>query len=74
MIHAGPSLLGLGIDDFPTIQCIAQLQLLLGHINKRDRTGVLIEIDRYYLELAIGLGKCPLRHSQTTMLAHTPHT
>ena len=42
IVHAGLASLGLGIDDLPTMQGIAQLQLLLDHLNKRDRTSVLI--------------------------------
>ena len=34
LVHAGPSNLELDIDDLPTVQGTAQLQLLLGHINK----------------------------------------
>ena len=34
LAHAGPERLGLGIDDMAMVQGIAQLQLLLGHLNK----------------------------------------
>ena len=74
MVHAGLVLLGLGIDNFSTIQGVSQLQLLLGHINKRDRTGILIEIDRDYLELVIGLRKYPLQYPQVTTLVHSSQT
>ena len=53
---------------------IAQLQLLLGHLNKQDRTGLLIEIDLEYLELLIGLGKCPLYWPETTRYKYVPNT
>ena len=35
MVHFGPYSLGLGINDFPA-NGVAQLQLLLGHLNMRD--------------------------------------
>ena len=56
MIHSGPNNLSLGIDDLPTIHGIAQLKILLGHLNIADRTGRIIEFDRDHLELTIGLG------------------
>ena len=56
LVHAGPESLGLGIDDMAMVQDIAQLQLLLGHLNKSDRTGTLIKIALSYLELEVGLG------------------
>ena len=74
LVHAGPDALGLGINDLPTIQGIAQLQLLLGHLNKADRTGKLILITLGSLELEIGLGKCPLWHPYTTTLEHVSDT
>ena len=74
MVHAGPAWLGLGIDDLPTLQGVAQLQLLLGHVNKQDRTGTLILIEQDYLELVIGLGKFPLMEPQIALLDHTPTT
>ena len=51
LTHAGPDVLGLGIDDLPTIQGVAQLQLLLGHLNRADCTGSLIEITMGLAEL-----------------------
>lgn len=74
LVHAGPDDLGLGIDDLPTIQGVAQLQLLMGHLNKADRTGTLLEITLGVLELEIGLGKCPLWWPHTTTLEHVSDT
>ena len=74
MEHAGAAWLGLGLDDLPTMQGVAQLQLLLGHVNKQDRTGTLIQIERDYLELVIGLGKCPLIEPRIALFEHTPTT
>ena len=74
LVHSGPEDLGLGIDEFPTTQGIAQLQLLLGHLNVWDRTGKLIAITLGTLELEIGLGKCPLWHPHTTTLEHVTPT
>ena len=74
LVHAGPESLGLGIDDMTMVQGIAQLQLLLGHLNKADQTGTLIKIAVSYLELEIGLGKCPLGHPHTTTLEHVTMT
>ena len=56
------------------VQGIAQLQLLLGHLNKTDQTGTLIKIAVSYLELEIGLGKCPLGYPHTTTLEHVTMT
>ena len=50
-VHAGADDLGLGIDDAVCMLGVAQLQLLLGHLNKDDRTGRLIQIDRDFIEL-----------------------
>ena len=74
MVHAGPDCMGLSIDDLPTMQGVAQLQLLLGHVNKQDRTGTLICIERDYLKLVIGLGKCLLREPHIAALDHAPST
>ena len=74
LVHAGPDALGLGIDDLPTLQGVAQLQLLMGHLNKADRTGDLIEITLGSLEMEIGLGKCPLWYPHTTTLEHVSDT
>ena len=46
MVHAGPEWLGLVIDYLPTMQGVAQLQLLLGHANKQYFTATLIQIER----------------------------
>ena len=74
LVHAGPECLGLGIDNMAMVQGISQLQLLLGHLNKPDRTGTLIKIALSYLELEIGLGKCPLGYPHTTTLEHVTMT
>ena len=74
LMHARPEILGLGINDMAMVQGIAQLQLLLGHLNKTDQTGTLIKIALSYLELEIGLGKCPLGHPHTTTLEHVTMT
>ena len=36
LVHTSPGSLGLGIDDFPTVQGVTQLKLLLGHLNMKD--------------------------------------
>ena len=74
LTHAGPTWLGLGIDEFSSVHGVAQLQLLLGHLNIQDRTGTLIEIERDYLELLAGLGKCPLAHPIITQYEYLPNT
>lgn len=74
LVHAGPDWLGLGVDDLPTMQGVAQLQLLLGHVNKQDRTGELIHIERDHLEVIIGVGKCPLKDPHITQMDHAPRT
>ena len=74
LVHSGPAALGLGIDDLPTLQGVAQLKLLLGHFNRADRTGDLIEITLGTLEMEIGLGRCPLWHPHTTTLEHVSDT
>ena len=74
MIHAGPANMGLDIDNFLTMQGIAQLQLLLRHINKRDWTGCLIESSSKHLELKIGLGTCPLASPHIVQYEHVSTT
>ena len=74
LIHTGPMSLGLEINDLATIQGTAQLQLLLGHLNKHDCTSALIYIALRYLELEIGLGKFPLWHLHTTTFEHVTET
>ena len=74
LVHSGPGDLGLGIDEFAATQGIAQLQLLLGHLNMMDRTGNLIGITLGTLELEIGLGKCPLWHPYVATLEHVTPT
>ena len=74
MVHAGPAWLGSCLDDLPTMQGVAQLQLLLGHVNKQDCTGTLICIEQDYLELIIGLGKYPFLKPQISSLDHKPTT
>ena len=74
LVHEGPESLGLGIDNMAMVQGIDQLQLLLGNLNKTDCTGTLIIIALSYLELEIGLGKCPLGHPHTTTLEHVTMT
>ena len=74
LVHSGPEALGLGIDDLPTLQGVAQLQLLLGHLNRADCTGDLIEITLGSLEMEIGLGRCPLWYPHTTTLKHVSDT
>ena len=49
LVHTGLEWLGLGVDDLPTMQGVAQLQLLLGHVIKQDRTGKLITIEQDHL-------------------------
>ena len=46
LVHASLEWMGLGVDDLPNMQGVAQLQLLLGHLNKQDRTGQLIAIEQ----------------------------
>ena len=53
---------------------MAQLQLLLGYVNKQDCTGTLIRIEQDYLELVIGLGKCPLLEPHIASFEYTPTT
>ena len=74
MVHSGPDWPGLGIDDLPTMQGVALLQLLFRHLNKQDCTGVLIQIEWDYLELVIGLGKCPLLEPHIASLDYAPAT
>ena len=74
MVHAGSDWLGIGVDDLYTMQGVAQLQLMLGHVNKGDRTGELIRIERDWLELALGLGKCPLKEPHIVNYKHAPMT
>ena len=74
LVHAGPGSLGLGIDDFSTVQGVAQLKLLLGHMNMNDRTGELAAITVGSLELEVGMGKCPLWHPHVTKLDHVTTT
>ena len=74
LVHAGTNSMGLGIEDLPTMQGISQLQLLLGHANKQDRTATLILIERDYLELTIGVGRCPLLEPYIATLEHVPDT
>ena len=74
LVHAGQEWLGLGVDDLPTMQGVAQLQLLLGHINKQDSTGKIITIKWDHLELVIGMGKCPLQEPHIALLKHVPRT
>ena len=72
--HAGADDLGLGIDDIVCVLGVAQLQLLLGHLNKQDRTGQLIHIDRDFIEQVVKTGKCPLANPAITTLPHCPNT
>ena len=74
MVHAAPANMGLDVDNLSTLQGTAQLQLLLGHINKGDRTGCLIEIRSDYLDLEIGLGKFPLAFPRTVQYKHVSLT
>ena len=74
LVHTGPKNIGLGIDEISTTQGIAQLQLLLGHLNKSDCTGTLMVINLSYLELEVGLGKCLLWHPHTTTFEHISTT
>ena len=73
LVHGGSNVFGLVIDNFFHVQGVAQLQLLLGHLNKEDRTGKLIRIEKDNLELLIGLGKCPLLHPHTTQYKYVPN-
>ena len=54
MIHTGVDDLGLEIDDIVFVQGVAQLQLLLGRLNKSDRTGRIIEIARDFWNWSLG--------------------
>ena len=74
VVHAGVADMGLGIDDFTCVHGVAQLQLLLGHLNKRDRTGQLLQIERDYIELVVGTGACSLDTPAVTTLPHCPDT
>ena len=56
------------------MQGVAQLQLMLGQVNKGDRTGELIRIERYWLELTLGLGKCPLKKPHIVNYKYAPMT
>ena len=70
MLHSVPDNLGLGIDNLPSIHGVAQLHLLLGHVNMGDRTSKIIEINCNHLELIIGLGTCPLADPHSTSHNH----
>ena len=74
VVHAGVADMGLGIDNLTCTHGVAQLQLLLGHLNKRDRTGQLLQIERDYIELVVGTGACPLDTPLVTTLPHFPDT
>ena len=64
--------MGMGLDNMVCVHGVAQLQLLLGHLNKRDRTGQLIQIDRDYVELLVGTGVFPLANLSVSSLSHSP--
>ena len=71
---AGVEDLGVGLDDIVCVLGVAQLLLLLGHMNKQDRTGQIIQIDRDYIELIVGTGAYPLAPPLVTRLPHFPNT
>jgi hypothetical protein len=53
----GPQELGgLGLANLYPTQGIDKLQLYLGHIRLRDKTGALLRIDHSYIQLIIGSG------------------
>jgi hypothetical protein len=45
---------GLNLPHVYTTQCIGQLQLLLGHVKMKDKTGTLIMISVSQLQLLVG--------------------
>ena len=57
VLHTSIDNLGLAIDGIIFAQGIAQLQLLLGHLKKSDRTRSIIEIDRDHIEMTIWVGR-----------------
>ena len=64
----------MGIDNIACVFGVAQLQLLLGHLNKRNRTGQLIQFDRDCVESTVRTGVCLLATPLVTRMPHCPNT
>ena len=53
LVHGRSDYFGLEIDNFYHVQEVAQLHLLLLHLNKENRTSDLIRIEKDNIELLI---------------------
>ena len=56
----------MDIPYLVVLQRVAQLNMYIGHIRKRDSTRELIQIKMEYAELLIGRGKFPLEYPDIT--------
>ena len=66
--YAGAEYFGLDLKDYSASQGLAQLEMYVGHCRCQDRTGQLMMIERDYVELLIGRGKCPLEYPEESKI------
>ena len=66
--YSGPEYFDLDLNDFAASQGVVQLEMYVGHCCRRDHTGNLLLIGKYYVELLIGKGQCPLEYPESTLV------
>ena len=74
IIHGDKRYQGLEIDNLYVTQGATQIKYYIGHTRMNDTTGKLMRIEKDYVELLNGLGKCPLQNPATTSVAWCPRS
>ena len=65
---------GLGMTDLYTQQGQEKIRYYVGHIRTRTDTARLLRIEKDYVELLSGRGRCPLEHPEVAMDTWLPRT
>lgn len=61
---------GMELIDFAAGQGLAQLEFYIGHNQRGDRIGELIQIEKDNIQLVIGKESCPLDHPSRTTASY----
>ena len=62
------------MDDLYVTQGTDKIKYYVGHIRTKSDTSDLLKIEKDYMELVIGRGKCPLRNPEINEDAWAPKT